>query len=157
MQQYTWFYSFEKPFSESIEKELSSAFTQFLQNWKSHGKDIYGSIRIAHRQFVIIQTDDNKERPSGCSIDSMKSATERILQGAGLDWTDAGRIFFRTSSGEIGSTDFRELDKLIQIGTLHADTIVFDHSLGQTDDLSRWEIPLKESWMARFLPETARS
>ena len=47
---------------------------------------------------------------------------------------------------------FQQVPELVANGTLHEDAIVFDHSLSNSDDLSNWEVSMKNTWMKRYLP-----
>lgn len=152
MQSYTWFYSLPNSLTESQEQALKVDFETFLHQWKSHGTPVEGMIQLKHRQFVIIQSNPADSRPSGCSIDSLKRAIEQILSRHGLQWVDASNVFYIDKTGEIQRVNFRELPQLIEAKTIGPDTIVLDHTLSQSDDLSLWERPLSQTWMKRYLP-----
>ena len=152
MQRYTWIYSLSQPIDDAQTAYLQQAFGAFLGKWNSHGSPIAGEITLAYERFVIIQANPGEDRPSGCSIDSLKRTVEGILQQKGLSWVEASEVFYKVGE-EIRSIDFRELASKIQQGILGPETIVFDHTLSQSDDLSKWEVPLKDTWMKRFLPK----
>ncbi|MEL6671480.1 MAG: hypothetical protein AAFR61_04785 [Bacteroidota bacterium] len=152
MQSYTWFYSLKETLSPEVESQLEQDFDHFLAQWKSHGTPVDGLIQISYHRFVIIQSDPQTSRPSGCSIDSLKRAVGQILQQRHQEVLDAAHVFYRDEQQEIAFTHFRDIPKLVAAGSLSAETQVFDHSLGQSDDLSRWEIALQDSWLKRFLP-----
>lgn len=155
MQQFTWFFSLKEPLSPEMKEALSGSFAAFLNQWKSHGTPVDGMIDIRHDQFVIVQADPEVERPSGCSIDSLKRSVSTILTHHQLEWLEAGYVFFRNSAGDVQSVHFREIPSLVENGVLTEDTIVFDNSLAQSDDLSRWELPLKQTWLKRYLQKVA--
>ncbi|RMG16901.1 MAG: hypothetical protein D6730_24595 [Bacteroidetes bacterium] len=151
MQAYTWIYSLNTPLDEANAQALQADFDQFTSQWKSHGTPVDGLIRLAHGRFVIIQADPAVPRPSGCSIDSLKRAVAQILQHHGLESLDAAYIGYRDAQGHIQFVHFKQLPQLIAKGEIGPDTLVFDHSLDQSDDLSKWEVPLRQSWMSRYL------
>ena len=157
MQLYTWIFSLAESLSDSQKSQLEQSFASYLAKWNSHGRPLKALILVRHNRFVIVQADPTENRPSGCSIDSLKRAVTQILEDQGLKSVDASRVHYQDAGGEIASLDFRELPKAIQSGQLHENTLVFDHSLGQSDDLSRWEVTLQNSWMKRFLPKTSLS
>ena len=68
---------------------------------------------------------------------------------------DASTIFYRDAEGQIQQVHFSKIKALVEQGVVHAATIVFDHSLGQSDDLSQWELPMEQTWMRRHLPRHA--
>ena len=151
MQLYTWFYSLSEALNPEKEAALKADFTQFLSQWKSHGVPVEGMIEIRYGQFVVIKSDASDSRPSGCSIDSLKRSVTSILSHHGLEVLDPAHVFFRQGDGSITQSHFRELGALAKSGVLTADTIVFDNSLGQSDDMNRWEVSLKDTWMKRVL------
>ncbi len=157
MQAYTWIYSFESPLTDFQKKQLNHDFQLFLSKWSSHGIPVNGMIRIAYDRFVLINADQGEHRPSGCSIDSLKRAVAEILEKNDISVLDAAHVFYRDVNKDIQYTHFRSIQQLISSGILAADTIVFDHSLGQSDDLDKWEMLLKDTWMKRYLRTTLNS
>ncbi len=151
MQLYTWFYSLSQPLSTSAEQALLEDFNNFLAQWKSHGVPVEGMIEIRYQQFIVIKSDSGDSRPSGCSIDSLKKSVGTILQQHGLEVMDPAYVFYRKADGSIKQTHFRELAALATAGELTAETTVFDNSLGNSDDMNRWETQLQDTWMKRVL------
>ncbi|MDX2250040.1 MAG: hypothetical protein SF052_24870 [Bacteroidia bacterium] len=150
MQQYTWFFALGQPLSSEKKKAVQHSFEQFLSQWKTHGTPVDGLVDLRYDRFVIVQADPSANRPSGCSIDSLKRGISAVLREEKLDWLDAGVVFYRDKEGLIRSVFFREIPDLVKSGELTPDSIVFDHSLDQSDDLSKWEVPLKNTWLKRY-------
>ncbi len=151
MQQYTWFFSLEKPLSAEEEAALQSDFDRFTAQWKSHGTPVSGLIQIRYGRFVVVQADPSQARPSGCSIDSLKRGVEELLRRRDIAWLDPAWVFYRRDNGEIDKVMFNQIPALLADGEMHAETLVFDHSLAQSDDLSRWEVPMQQTWLSRYL------
>ena len=151
MQSYTWFFSLAQPVAEERQTQLQADFDRFTAQWQSHGTPVQGLITLRYGRFVVIQANPEVARPSGCSIDSLKRGVESILNHHQLAWLDPAWIFYRQGEDQIESVRFTQIPELIQAGTLNADSIVFDHSLNQSDGLSRWELPLQETWLRRYL------
>lgn len=151
MQSYTWIYSLKNSLEADTLSALQQNFDAFTDQWKTHGKPVDGLIQTRHNRFVIVQADPNVARPSGCSIDSLRRAVTGILQQAQLESLDASKVFYRDADGEIQYIDFREIPKALAQGQMTGDSIVFDNTLGQSDDLEKWELPLKATWLKRYL------
>ncbi|MDP5170302.1 MAG: hypothetical protein NWR72_08645 [Bacteroidia bacterium] len=156
MQQYTWIFSLLTPVGTSTAEQMTQAFEAFQAQWKTHGTPVQGLIKLHHNQFVVIQAKNDDSRPSGCSIDSLRRAVTSILEQHRLPWAEGGEIFFRNASGDIQMVHFQQIKALVADGTLNEDSIVFDHSLSNSDDLSLWEVPLADTWMKRFLPSETK-
>lgn len=151
MQKNTWFYSLLTQLTTKQVADLQARFDVFTTNWKSHGTPVNGKISIQYNQFVVAQSDISDERPSGCSIDSMRKAIEMILKEEGLEWADSAKIFYKKRDNHIQLIDFRQIPQLLTTGELSAESVVFDHSLNNSDDLTLWERPMKETWLKRYL------
>lgn len=156
MQRYTWIFSLLSPVSESVAASLRLAFDAFQGQWKSHGTPVSGMIQLHHSQFVTVQAKDDEDRPSGCSIDSLRRGVTAILAQHELAWADGGEIFYRKADGSIAMAHFHQLPNLVENGTLGPDSIVFDNSLSDSDDLSRWELPMNQTWMKRYLVSASK-
>ncbi|MCB0854529.1 MAG: hypothetical protein KDD63_20045 [Bacteroidetes bacterium] len=152
MQQYTWFYSLKSPLSPEQVAALEVDFAQFLSKWNTHGTPVDGLITLKYNRFIIIQSDPKVARPSGCSIDSLKRAIGEILNAHRLEVVDSAYIFYRDGNDEIQSTHFSKIPGLVNDGTLRPETIVLDHSLDQSDDLSKWETAMENTWLNRYFP-----
>ncbi len=151
MQKDTWFYILSSELSENQETTLKYELEQFIKLWKSHGSPISGETKIIEKKIIIIQADTLIEKPSGCSIDSMKKSIEKILHTLSLSWLPPSMLLYRDKQGKIETLDFRQIKNLIQEDRINPDTIFFDFSLNQTDNIEYLEAPLSETWMKRFL------
>ena len=149
----TWIFSLAKTITAPQQQALAQDFKRFLAQWHTHGKAVAGEIFLAHDRFVVVRLAPEAVRPSGCSIDSMRQAVSRILMEHQCDVLDASHVFFRDLDGAIRYEKHHQLPALISHGTLQADSMVFDHSLGGRDQLDHWEVPLHQSWMKRYLPQ----
>jgi hypothetical protein len=157
MQLYTWFFSLEAPVSEPQQAALQAEFDRFTAQWKTHGQPVEGLISLRHGQFVVVQANPAQGRPSGCSIDSLKRGVEQVLTQHQLGWLDPAWVFYGEADGSFSRVLFHQIPALVANGTLTGDTVVLDHNLGQSDDLSRWEMPLRETWLQRYLPAEQRA
>lgn len=157
MQRYTWFFTLTEALDSATEQALAADFAQFAAQWKSHGTPVDGLIRIKHSRFIIAQSNPGDDRPSGCSIDSLKRGISQILHHHKLPTLDNAYVSYQAADGKVAVVHFQQIPALVTDGTLRADTLVFDHTLSQSDDLNKWEVSLKDTWLARFLPKQAAS
>lgn len=156
MQTYTWIFSLASPVNDSVASDLKRDFEAFQAQWKSHGTPVTGLITLRYQNFVIIQSKEDESRPSGCSIDSLRRGVTAILQQYSLQWLEGGEVFYRDENSQIQMVHFQKIPALVEEGTLRPETIVFDHSLNNSDDLSLWETPMNKTWMKRFLPSETK-
>lgn len=151
MQLYTWFFPLAQPVGEAQKALLQADLDGFAAQWESHGTPVEGLITLRYDRFVVIQANPGDSRPSGCSIDSLKRGVEAILNGHQLQWLDPAWVFYREGTDQIQAVKFNQIPALLEEGKISPETIVFDNTLNQSDDLSRWEVPLQDTWLRRYL------
>jgi hypothetical protein len=149
--QNVWIFQLDSALPETTKAVLLPQLQRFVADWKSHGAPVPGDVSMAHDRFVIVRADPG--HASGCSIDSMTKGISEILASHGRHVMGPEFVLFRDGNGGISHLDFREVRDALLSGRLHAHTMVFDSSLGNSNDLSRWEQPLHQTWMGRFLPQ----
>lgn len=89
---------------------------------------------------------------SGCSIDKSVGFIKRLEHDLKLMLTDRMVVVYEEADGQVRSCRLQELPELVKAGTLTGDTIVFDDLVSTVTDLrERFRVPLRVSWMERFL------
>jgi hypothetical protein len=146
-----WIFQSANKLTPSQQDSIRKSIDAFLEKWNAHGTPVPGTGEIKHDRFILLQAEAGST--SGCSIDSMTREISSLLSREGILRTESGMIFYHAGNGEISAVDFREVENLIASGEIGPETVIFDNTMGQSDDLSKWEVPLKETWLARYLPE----
>lgn len=149
--QHVWIFQLALAPSDATKAAILHELDAFMAVWKAHGSPVPGKAEIKHDRFVVVVAEPG--HASGCSIDSMTKGVNDILSKQGIAVLGPENVFFRENDGNLAHVDFKEIRGAVQSGRLHADTIVFDSTMGQSNDLTRWEVPLHTTWMARFVPQ----
>jgi hypothetical protein len=150
-----WIYQASRGLTTLEEIDLSSALTDFCDQWKTHGQPMRSSFVIAHQQFVILAADEDYQLPSGCSIDSSVRLLKDWQNRNGIDFFDRSQIAFK--AGNIVTTHtLSSIKERIANSEMNERSITFDNLVPSKGDwLARWEIPLEKSWLARYLPKSS--
>ena len=74
--------------------EILLKTTDFLKNWKAHGKPLEANASIEYQQFIIIRVDENIEPASGCSLDALNNFMREIEQKYQLGLFDRMKAIF---------------------------------------------------------------
>lgn len=151
--QHNWIFQLKASATEEQQSQIQGHLDALMASWKAHGTPVPGQAEIRHDRFIVVQATPGAT--SGCSIDSMTHGVEDILRAAGLELLPHGNILYRAADGSIADLNFREVGAAVREGHLQPDTLIFDATLGQVNDLSRFEVLLKDSWMSRYLPAEA--
>lgn len=151
MMQHTWVFQLSRSLTDADKPHLQAELDAFLVQWKSHGSPVPGTAEILFNRFIVIQAVPGTT--SGCSIDAMTKGVEQILAGIQVQILGADTVFYLDEAGQLQHLNFRELDAACREGRLKADSVVFDSSLGQKGDIRLWQVKLRDTWMARYLPK----
>lgn len=151
MQQFTWIFSLQHRLTPEVKENLQKDLNQFTSQWKSHGTPVEGLIQIKRDQFVMAQADPSVARPSGCSIDSLRRGVDQILRHHDIPIYEPAFVGYENEAGETDFVDFRQISQYVKEGKLTPETTIFDNTLSQSDDLTLWEKPMKDTWLKRYL------
>ena|SRR5687768_615003 len=147
-----WIYQSDKELSAAQLNILSELSGVFLQNWESHGKPVNGTIQVFYNRFIVFFIDEQDEQACGRCVDASVRFTKELEQELNVTLLDRMQVAYRKNE-KIVSCTLAEFEKLIEKGGIGEHTTVFNntvHSL--TEFKTKWEVPLKDSWHARYLP-----
>lgn len=144
-----WIYQSNQELSQAQEQRILEDMGAFLEQWKAHGKPLSAGVEVRFRRFVVIRLDERAAKATGCSIDRCVRELKSLQEALGIDLFDRMQVAYRDKDTlkVVSRAAFKDL---IQQGIVHADTIVFNNMVDNTEDYAqRWELPLKDSWHAR--------
>jgi hypothetical protein len=151
MKNRVWVYLSDKPFSPDVETALAADVASFLEDWNAHGTALSSSFALSHHQFIIIQADEEKFSASGCSIDKQLRFIKESEQKYGLSLLNRLIVAYRAGN-EIKTVHSSRIPALLAAGGMNENTLVYNVGVGNDSELKdNFEIPLKQSWLAKFL------
>jgi len=151
MSKKVWIYQWDSAVDSSTADKILNEVKQFLSQWQSHKEALSGWAKLQEGQFLLVGTKEDSLHASGCSIDTLQKGMHSILFNSGITPLDAGIIFYK-NNGQICKANFLEIENLIKTCELSPETIIFDQTLGFTENPDFFEVKLKESWLSRYLP-----
>jgi hypothetical protein len=149
-----WVYQSSRIFSISEALEIEKKLEDFAQNWKSHQIPVKGFGTMFFGQFIILMADETATGVSGCSTDSSVRLVKEIEN------TYQVNMFNRTSLAfvikeKIQLLPLSQVNYAIENGFIDADTLFIDNNvLDKISLMTRWIIPVKDSWLAKKLSFT---
>ena len=76
-----------------------------------------------------------------------------MQQEAGLDFFDRGKVAFLVDD-EVVLHPLADMEKLFRTQVLSETTTTFDNTIAtQAEWENHWKIPVKKTWLARYLPK----
>ena len=146
-----WVYQSSRIFSISEALEIEKKLEDFAQNWKSHQIPVKGFGTMFFGQFIILMADETATGVSGCSTDSSVRLVKEIEN------TYQVNMFNRTSLAfvikeKIQLLPLSQVNYAIENGFIVADTLFIDNNvLDKISLMTRWIIPVKDSWLGKKL------
>jgi hypothetical protein len=145
-----WVFVIGKPLSDAELEQLELAGNTFVQHWTAHDHQLHGKFAIYKKRIIVVTVNESLQGASGCSIDKLTRFIR--LSEARFDTELLNRTNIAYKSGDnVEVIRQADVPELIGKGTLSENSLIYNTSAGNEDELSRWEIPLKESWLSRYL------
>lgn len=152
-----WIYAFEKELDQDKEQIIRQGLEPYMHEWVSHEASVQGAFEIFFHRFVVVAAHC-PAGISGCSIDSLTRNFKNFHSFHGLDGLKGGILYFRNEQGEIQAVEQLKFRDLIELGTVSAETPIFQTPIQKLVQLrtGRFEVPFENSFLARTfsLPAT---
>lgn len=153
-----WIYQANRPLSEAEESSAFQMGQKFTKGWAAHGQPLQASIQLFHHHFLVVAVDEQHSAASGCSIDS-SVAFVRALEQKFTDERSSLSFFDRTQIAfwqdeEVRLVAMMQAKNQVKEGVIRPDALTFDNNVPDKEAFNaRWKVPVKESWLARYLPQ----
>jgi len=150
-----WVYQSNRPFTDAEVNAITETTEQFVSSWAAHGQPLKGSAKVLYNQFLILAVDEGAHLPSGCSIDSSVHFIKQLQSVLGNDFFDRSHVAF-INDREVVMESLAQAKEKITQGAFTGDTITFNNLVQNKVELEeQWKVPIKESWLAKYIDEKA--
>jgi|SRR6218665_105507 len=148
-----WIYQSSRIFTISEALDLEEKLNVFAENWKSHGTPVKGAAYLFFGQFIILMADETATGVSGCSTDSSVRLIKEIEQTCKVNMFDRTMLSF-VIRDNIQQLPLAQVSYAFSNGFLNGDSLYFNNTVQTKKELEEnWIIPVKESWLAKRIPQ----
>ena len=153
-----WIYQANRALTHQEVEQTLVWSRQFVEQWAAHGQDLYASVNVLRNHFVVIALDEQHHAASGCSIDSSVGFVRALEESFGKNGP-AVNFFDRTlvaidHDRAVKLLPLADIKSQIADGHLPPATLTFNNLIKTKAELeSNWLIPIRDSWLARYLPK----
>ncbi|HLO81081.1 MAG TPA: hypothetical protein VK166_08990 [Chitinophagaceae bacterium] len=148
-----WIYQSNRLFSMSEALTIEDMINHFVAQWNSHGDPVKGFGTLFFGQFIILMADESATGVSGCSTDSSVRLVKDIEKAFNVNLFDRQLLAFVIKE-KIQLLPLNQLNYAVQNGFISSETLYFNNTvLDKKELLEKWIIPVRESWLARKLPQ----
>lgn len=145
-----WTFVTGKPLADEELAQLVQAGRNFVEHWTAHEKQLHGVFDIIGGRIVVVKVNEQAGQASGCSIDKLTRFMKVSESMFGIELLNRMNVAYR-HDGKIEVVRASDLPKLIAEGAVDGDTIVYNTAASNEEELARWEQPLKQSWLKKYL------
>jgi len=147
-----WIYQSDRPFKDEDIIPANEDIEAFCEQWTSHNNNLRALGGIMHDLFVVLVADETRASASGCSIDKSVAFVKSLEQKYHRQLLLRDNVAWLDDNEQIHITPLKDLKQAVQDGKLNMNTRVFDNLVATRKEyISRWAVPLGESWMKRFI------
>ena len=147
-----WIYQADRPFEEGDIIHINEDIDTFCKVWTSHNQELRALGGVMHDLFVVLVVDETMASTSGCSIDKSVAFVKSLEQKYHRRLLERNNVAWLDEKEELHTIPLQELKEAVTNGQMTMTTPVFDNLVATRKEyISRWTVPLGESWMKRFI------
>jgi hypothetical protein len=146
-----WIYLSSREFTPAEINELHDLVSDFCFKWTAHGNDLHAKGEVLFSRFIMLMVDENLAGASGCSIDKSIHFIQTLEKKYNIQLFN--RMLAAIKVGEeVKVVNASQIKEQLITGILNENTSVFNTLIETKEELDhQFIIPLKESWMAKYL------
>jgi len=145
-----WTYIINKLLPVNELNLITKAGTNFVTGWTAHEQKLEGSFEIYKNRIIIVKVNEEVTNASGCSIDKLTHFIKEIETQYNVELLNRLLIAYK-SNDEVSIVDSSKISELLQNNSINENTIVYNTSISNQNELPDWEQPLKNTWLAKYL------
>ena len=141
-----WIYQSKHKLSPSEKESITLETTAFINRWAAHNVKLDARFEIKNDRFIILSVNEQEVLASGCSIDDSVRFMQELDKKYNLSLFDRLQMAYLDANGEVQVSGFNDIDKLFEAGEIKDNTLVFDNTIQDSNQLSNaWKVPFAQS------------
>jgi len=141
-----WIYQTKRPLNSRESEEITQALDAFVIRWAAHKVKLDARFLILYSHFIILSVNEEEVLASGCSIDDSVRFMQDLDMKYDLSLFNRMQMGYIDANGEVQVCGFNDFDKLYESGIIKDNTLVFDNTITNSEQLSNsWKVPFAES------------
>ena len=145
-----WTYVISRPLTGEQLKQLKAGGDSFVASWSAHENKLAASFDILKEKILLVKVNEDVHGASGCSIDKLTRFVKETEAGFGIELLNRFVVAYKLGEN-IETTQASHIKELLAQQVITENTIVYNTAAANEEELARWEQPLKDTWLARYL------
>ena len=140
-----WVYASEEALTQSQQDYILNIISEELKGWNAHQQPLTAGVSILENHFIVVGLDENKNRASGCSIDTLQNTIQKIEKELTLSLMNRLNVFCKIEDEILCIPSF----KLASVADKY--TLFYDLTILTKSDLNTYLKPISEGWCAHLV------
>ena len=140
-----WLYASENALTKDQQDYILNIISEELKGWNAHQQPLTAGVSILENHFIVVGLDENKNRASGCSIDTLQNTIQKIEKELSISLMNRLNVFCKIEDEILCIPSFK-------LGSLaDKDTLFYDLTILTKSDLNTYLKPISEGWCAHLV------
>lgn len=145
-----WAYTISKALNASETDTLLSSGQNFAKGWTAHDQQLTASFEIFKNKIIVVKVNEEVTGASGCSIDKLTRFVKEAEQQFNIELMNRLLVAYKQGE-ELEIVHSSKIKDLLATGVINENTVVYNTSLANDEELKNWEQPLKNTWLNKYL------
>ena len=140
-----WIYASENALTEDQQSHILTYIAEHLIGWNAHKVPLTAGVTILENHFIIIALDENKNRASGCSIDTLQKTIQELEKDLSIALMNRLNVFCKIGEELLCIPTFK-------LGSVaNNETLFYDLTIQKKSEIKTFVKPIKEGWCANLI------
>ncbi len=149
--QKVWVYLSHRVFTAEELVKAERDLQNFVAGWQAHGTPLKAAFQILYSRFIVISVDEESYAASGCSIDKQVQFIKQLEQSYQVQLLNRLLVAFDGAQG-IEVQPSAAIKAYLENGKINENTIVYQTNISTGEAFNKeFKLPLKETWLSKFL------
>ena len=125
-----WLFISEFPIDKDKEVEIKHNFSNFSNNWKSHGEKLNGVLKIEYDKLIVIGV--KQQNLCGRSVDGLMRFVRELDENVQLDLLNRNRLGYLLD-GTLSTFHFNQIELLAKDERINNKTLITNNFIKTND------------------------
>ncbi len=145
-----WAYIISKELSDAQINTLNAEGNDFVSAWTAHEQKLTAKFEIYKNRIIVVKVNEDIHAASGCSIDKLTRFVKEMEKQFSIELTNRLLVAFKKND-QLEIVHANKIKDLLTENQISEDTIIYNTSLSNSSELMGWELPLKNTWLSKYL------
>lgn len=145
-----WTYIISKELNTQELTDLAKDGNSFVKTWTAHEQQLTAGFEVFKNRIIVVHVDEDVHSASGCSIDKLTRFIKETEKKYAIELMNRLLVALKKDNG-VEIVHSSKIKEMLAAGSINEDTLVYNTSVSNNDEYKNWEMPLKNTWLNKYL------